>query len=98
MKRTLRSFVSLAFVVASISAVSAQSSTASTTGSALSAMGSATLVMGSVQMLSAGPNLTVASVNVVGDVATIVLRGASSAAQFSVQLSAAAAQTASEAG
>jgi Ni2+-binding GTPase involved in maturation of urease and hydrogenase len=61
-------------------------------------MGSATLIVGSVQILAAGVKLTVVSVEVAGDIATIVLQGASSAARFSVQLSAAAVETASEAG
>ena len=65
-------------------------------------MGSATLIAGSIQILSAGAQLTVASVETAGEIATIVLRDASRAAEFSITLSAAAvetlAQAASEAG
>ena len=97
MKRTLYFLMSLPLILASGSSVSAQSSNASATGSALSAMGSATLVVGSVQVLAAGARLIVASVETVGDVATVVLRDVASAAEFTVRLWAVAVETASQA-
>ncbi len=69
----------------------------SVTGSDLSAMGSVKLIEGSADLLSAGGHLTVASVETVGEVTTVVLTDASKATEGVVKLVASGGAAASQA-
>jgi hypothetical protein len=73
----------------------ARGSQALSNASGLSAFGSGLVVQGSLQGVAAGGELVVESVQRSGEVAVVVLRGASEAAKVSVQFAAGAAVVAS---
>lgn len=70
----------LTVTLVSKTAFSAQGSGASTGSAAASAVGSAMIVQGSVEILGAGMQFTVASVEIIGDIASITLEASAEVA------------------